>query len=296
MKQLLKLSFISGVLLFALVTSVFPNTNGLSTLLRKQIKTNKKIEILILSKKIAIGVVDLTDKENPQVDVINGDDMMYAASLPKIAILLAAMDHIDKGTLTLTEAVNNDMARMIRYSSNTAASRMIDRVGGVDGVNKVMMDPKYGFYNKSTGGGLWVGKPYGRSTVRKGDPLKGITHGATVRQISRFYTELATGKLISPARSAQMLKYLKSPGISHKFVYSLKQDYPISNLYRKSGSWRHYHADSVLVYGKDGQPKYVLTAIVHDQNGEKILRDLAKSVETVISLHREQSQQVADLK
>ena len=53
------------------------------------------------------------------------------------------------------------------------------------------------------------------------DPLRGLIHGATVTQVCRFYYLMATGRLISPERSRQMLEYLNAPGIHHKFVHSL---------------------------------------------------------------------------
>jgi len=44
---------------------------------------------LIDQGKMAVGLVDLQDPESPRFAQVNGDTMMYAASLPKIAILLA---------------------------------------------------------------------------------------------------------------------------------------------------------------------------------------------------------------
>ena len=41
---------------------------------------------------------------------------------------------------------------------------------------------------------------------------------------------------------------LGDPGIDHKFVRTLKRLAPEAELYRKSGSWRDWHADSVLVW------------------------------------------------
>ena len=67
--------------------------------------------------------------------------MMYAMSLPKIAILLAATDAIEKGELFETPEVKKDMRLMISKSNNATATRMIDRVG-YDKLEAVMTDPK----------------------------------------------------------------------------------------------------------------------------------------------------------
>ncbi len=42
------------------------------------------------NKKAAFVVVDITDLQHPKVAGVNPDVMLYAASLPKIAILLGA--------------------------------------------------------------------------------------------------------------------------------------------------------------------------------------------------------------
>ncbi|MGB5647995.1 MAG: hypothetical protein WBM55_12815, partial [Muriicola sp.] len=65
--------------------------------LENQLMKNPKWKKLIDSKRMAVGVVDLRDPNKVAFARINGNHMMYAASLPKIAILLAAMDAIEKG-------------------------------------------------------------------------------------------------------------------------------------------------------------------------------------------------------
>ncbi len=47
------------------------------------------------NKKLALTLVDITDEDNPKVAAVNGTEMMYAASLPKIAILLGAFEKIE---------------------------------------------------------------------------------------------------------------------------------------------------------------------------------------------------------
>jgi len=45
-------------------------------------------------KRLAVALVDLSDPERPRVASVNPDTMMYAASLPKIAVLLGAFEKI----------------------------------------------------------------------------------------------------------------------------------------------------------------------------------------------------------
>ncbi|ADV49979.1 hypothetical protein Celal_2695 [Cellulophaga algicola DSM 14237] len=254
---------------------------SLQTNLEKELKMNPKWKKLILEKKMAVGVVDLSDPDNTRFARINGNHMMYAASLPKIAILLAAMDAIDKGQLKETKEVKDDMRLMISKSNNQASTRMIDRVG-YKKIEDVMTDPKYAFYDEHKGGGLWVGKRYGSGGDTNREPLKNLSHAATVTQVCRYYYLLANGKLVNEKRSKQMLAIMENPDLHHKFVNTLDRIAPHARLFRKSGSWRTYHSDSILVWGEDPDRRYILVALIDDASGEQIIRDLVKPVEKVL--------------
>jgi len=252
--------------------------------LDKELNANPKWRNLIAQKKMAVGLVDLSNPKQTKFARINGNHMMYAASLPKIAILLASMDAIEKGELKETEEVRKDMRLMISKSDNRASTRMIDRIG-YDKIEAVMTDPSYEFYDEELGGGLWVGKRYGGGGDTNREPLKNLSHAASVTQVCRFYYLLANGRLVNENRSEQMLKIMEDPELHHKFVNTLDEIAPEARLFRKSGSWKTYHSDSVLVWGKDPNRRYVLVALVDDPSGEQIIRKLVISVEQVLQRH-----------
>ncbi|MEA1784742.1 serine hydrolase [Arenibacter sp. GZD96] len=249
--------------------------------LEAQVKSNPDWERLIREKKMAVGVVDLSNPENFKFASINGDHMMYAASLPKIAILLAAMEAIEKGELKETDEVKRDMRLMISVSNNQASTRMIDRLG-YKKIEAVMTHPRYELYNEKQGGGLWVGKRYGGGGDTNREPLKNLSHAATVAQVCKYYYMLANGKLVNSKRSAQMLNIMENPELHHKFVNTLDQIAPNARLFRKSGSWKDFHSDSVLVWSKNRSRRYILVALIQDANGEQIIRDLVKPVEKAL--------------
>ena len=249
--------------------------------LRARLTRNTTWARLIDQKKMAAGVVDITDPLLPRFAEVNGDAMMYAASLPKIAVLLAAFQAMEDGRLEQTPEVMQDLKAMIQVSSNSAATRSIDRAGGIEVIDSVLTSPRYQLYDKGRGGGLWVGKRYAKTGGVLRDPLKGLSHAASVRQVCRFYYLLATGRLVSFDRSREMLNVLSEPTLYHKFVHALRQMAPQAQLYRKSGSWRDWHSDSVLVWGTQWR-RYILVGMVEYPTGGLIMEQLVPVVEEVL--------------
>ena len=252
----------------------------LQSTLENILKANPTWKSLIRQKRMSVGLVDLNDELNPRFASVNGDHMMYAASLPKIAVLFAAMDAIENGTLEDTPVVRQDMWLMISKSNNAASTRMIDRVG-FQAIEDILCDARYNFYDEENGGGLWVGKRYAAAGKKNPDPIKGLSHAASVNSICRFYYQMATGQLVSEQRSAEMLSIMENPSLHHKFVNTLDRIAPDARLFRKSGSWKSWHSDSILVWGEDGR-KYILTALIESKNGEQIIRNLVKPAEKAL--------------
>lgn len=257
------------------------NDPSLQTQLELELRSRPEWRNLIAEKKMAIGVVDLRDPDHARFAGINENQMMYAASLPKIAVLLSTMEGIDKGQIKETPSLRKDMRLMISKSDNAASTRLIDKVG-FNRIEAVMTDPKYAFYDPANGGGLWVGKRYGKGGDTHREPIMNLSHAATASQVCRFYYLLAHGQLVNEERSKQMLRIMENPELHHKFVNTLNKIAPNARLFRKSGSWRTYHSDSILVWGNAQSRRYILVALVDDPRGEQIIRELVRPVEKVL--------------
>ncbi len=225
----------------------------------------------VSSGRLAVALVIVTDPENPRLAEINGHQMVYAASLPKIAILLAAAAAVHERRLIMDSSLERDLNDMIRYSCNDCATRALDRVGRQYLID-TLQSPEYQFYDQAKAGGLWVGKDYGPRKAYKRDPLAGLSHGATAFQAARFYYKLYTRTLVSPEASEMMLGMLVNPGISHKFVKGL-EGYEDLTIYRKSGTWKIWHADSALVTVDDAA--YIMVALANDPGAAEWLVRLA---------------------
>ena len=238
-----------------------------------------RLDDAVAEKRLAIALVDITDPQQPRLAGVNEHRMMYAASLPKIAIMLAAFQKAEDTGEPLNQSSKELLTRMIRDSSNAAATEMSDWVG-LDYISKVLMSNRYKFYDEEDDGGIWVGKAYARRGAWRRDPLGNLSHAASAFEVSRFSYLLATGRLVNPSASAEMKQMLSRPAIKHKFVLGLGQARPKSKVYRKSGTWRNYHSDSALVE-RDGHA-YIAVALCHDARCGKWLKNLIVRFDNLI--------------
>jgi beta-lactamase class A len=229
-------------------------------------------------KRLSVALVDISTIRNPRVAAVNGDHMVYAASLPKIAILLGAFKQIENGDMQWDDKTQQALTDMIRISSNRAASEMLRRVGPIR-LAGILQSSKYSLYAPQFNGGLWCGKEYGKRGAWKRDPLHNLSHGATAMQTARFYYMLETDQLVSPTLTRHMKEILSKPAIHHKFVKGL-EDRPGSKIYRKSGSWKRWHADSAIV--ENGKHKYIVVGLAEHPDGGKWLKQLITPLHDLI--------------
>lgn len=228
--------------------------------------------------ELALLLMIVTDPDHPRLAQVNGHKMMYAASLPKIAILFGAAVALDDGQLQINDALHDDMINMIRYSCNDCATRVLELVGR-DELIALLQSPEYDFYDADGEGGLWVGKAYDSRPAYSRDPLYNLSHGATAFQVARFYYRLQNGTLVSPEVSGLMQEALSEPGIQHKFVKGLRRIAGLQ-LLRKSGTWRDYHADSALVRSKDDI--YIIVGLAKNRKGGEWLTQLAEPLNHLV--------------
>ena len=241
--------------------------------------TSLKLDEAVKLKALGVVLVDITNLSSPRMAHVNPNEMMYAASLPKIAILLGAFERIAKEEMKLNEETRQKLELMIRKSSNVAATEILNQVGK-DYLAELLQSPKYRLYDPEKNGGLWVGKEYSKSGAWKRDPLHNLSHGATALQVARFYYMLETGQLVSPELSRQMKDILGSPAISHKFVKGLKSIYPDVRIYRKSGTWKEFHSDSAIIE-HDGH-RYIAVALAKSPSGGNWLSDLIVGIDQLV--------------
>lgn len=287
------LTCLSLLLLFALPVKAEPIYPSLESCADSDLqqRLEKSLARLKLDRaaaggELAVALVDITDPAAPRLAMVNGDRMMYAASLPKIAILFGAFERIARDELTFDGRLRAALTNMIRFSSNRAATEVLNLVGKPF-LARLLQSPAYRLYDPDRGGGLWVGKDYGKAPAWQRDPLHHLSHGATAFQVARFYYLLETGRLVSPEMSREMKQILGNPGIRHKFVKGLAQTSPDARIYRKSGTWGEYHADSAIVE-HDGR-RYIAVALARSAAGGQWMSSLIVALDGIIC-HPDSSQ------
>lgn len=222
-----------------------------------------------------VGVLDLV---HLKLAMVRPDHIEYAASVAKIGILLAYFQlHPDAAT-KLDPTTRHELGLMIKASSNEMAAKYSQQLG-LREIQQVLNS--YGFYDASHGGGIWVGKHYGKGGERIGDPVADHSHAATVRQLLRYYLLLEQGKLVSPEASKTMLEIFASPDVphdDHKFVHALQGRHV--QILRKWGTWEDWLHDSALISGP--HRRYILVGLTHHPKGDEYLGDLATAVDDLL--------------
>jgi len=223
----------------------------------------------------AVGLLDLNTL---RLAMIHPDREEYAASVPKIGILLAYFQLHPEAATNLNAQTKHELGLMAKASNNEMAAKFSTELG-LKNIQAVL--DTYHFYDANHGGGIWVGKHYGQTGERYGSPVGDNSHAATVRQLLRYFLLLEQGKLVSPAASKRMREVFASPDIPHddiKFVKGLaRRDVQII---RKWGSWEDWLHDTAVVTG--GGRHYILVALTQHSKGDEYLVEVAKAVDDLV--------------
>jgi beta-lactamase class A len=226
-------------------------------------------------QQTAVGVLDLNTL---RLAMIHPDREEYAASIPKIGILLTYFQLHPEAATNSNPGTRHELGLMTKASNNEIAAKY-SRELGLKQIQTVL--DSYHFYDTNHGGGLWVGKHYGQSDERYGSPVADNSHAATVRQLLRYFLMLEQGRLVSPAASQTMREIFASPDIPHddiKFVKGLAGRNV--QLIRKWGSWEDWQHDAAIVSG--GERHYILVALTQHPRGDDYLIEFAQAVDDLL--------------
>ena len=251
-----------------------PLNSGLQAQL-ENIDATLRTKYDMTTNQTSLGLLDL---RTLRLAMIYPDREDYGASVAKIGILFAYFDLRPDAATNIDAQTRHELGLMIKPSSNEMAAKYSQMLG-LKPIQHAL--ESYGFYDASHGGGIWVGKHYGITGERIGDPVGDNSHAVTVRQVLRYYLLMEQGKLISPAASRTMREIFASPDIPAediKFVKGLAGRH--LEILRKSGTWENWLHDSAIITGPDRC--YILVALTNHPKGDDYLADLAVAVDDLM--------------
>ncbi len=230
-------------------------------------------ELGIPADRRAIGVADPV---RARWAAVNPDTMSYGASVPKIAIVLAYLLETPSFVEHPEPREMRELQRIIKESDNELAAAYSQRVG-LFRIQAMLESPAYRLYDREHGGGIWCGKHYGIDLPRTGDPLRNLSHAATVRQCLRYYLLFEQDRLGSPAVCRRLREIFAAPWGDFHDDYFVKAARGLDvRLIRKNGLWEDWHLDTARVELAD-RP-LLLAGMVHHPRGPEYLARIGRAL------------------
>src|SRR5262245_21360398 len=174
-------------------------------------------------EKIAITVIDLTDRSHPVWASHRGEAGTYPASVVKLFYLVAARHQIESGVLKETPELDRALHDMIVSSSNDATHYVVDVLTGTtDGPDlgeaelrewqskRNLMNRYFqslGYEGINVNQKTWCEGPYVRERQGLG-PNREYRNKLTTEAVARLWYEIITGRAAKPEGTRAMLDLL----------------------------------------------------------------------------------------
>jgi len=250
---------------------------------------------LAQEKKLSVTLVDLYDKQRKSAQ-INGDLSQYGASMAKLVPLVSLAKRVCESGQDLPTSVKDDAARMMRGSSNVAASKMVrfghsDLQDAFETHAKNMIDLGL-FVPKSQGGtgGLMISKAFDgrvngefRDVWHKNPYDTHGGHALTTDKVAELFERFSKGTLVCQKGQELMRDVMCTSGVGNvntspyqdgragkdpmfnevndRLVKGLRQVRPDSTICRKTGTYaaKGTVGDAALIERSDA--KYAVVVV-----------------------------------
>ena len=175
-------------------------------------------------KHLAVTLIDVTEPRKPERGSFRGSEPIYPASVVKLFYLAAAHRWLEDGRLKQTAELERALKDMIVESSNDATHFVLDALTGVSNGAELPPAEMRGWAEKRNAvnryfaalgyAGInvnqkpWCEGPYGRERQFLGEKFTN-RNKLTTDATALLLAEIATGRAVSPARSALMLNLMK---------------------------------------------------------------------------------------
>jgi beta-lactamase class A len=252
-------------------------------------------------EQLAVTVIDLRGAMPVQAHY-RGDERFYPASVIKLFFLAAAHRGLEDGKLADTPELRRALRDMMVDSSNDATNHLVDVLTGTTGGPELPAGEldawsekrgavtryfeSLGYKNVNAKRKTWGDGPYGRESQDMKAHPPARNHLST-NDTARLLTEIATGRCITPVRSAEMLELMardpftkSTDADSQSIGFTGPALTPGMKLWSKAGwvSWARH--DAVLIELPGGGRVIIVTFTdgrEHAQN-RKIIAAVARRV------------------
>src|SRR5580765_1421829 len=178
----------------------------------------------LTESQLSITLIDLRDPKHPAAASFRGNERIYPASVVKLFYLGAVHRWLEDKKIEETDELKRAVRDMIVDSSNEATQYVLDvltqTTGGFELPAKEMEQWQYKrnavnrYYSSMDYANINVNQKtfcedaYGRERVSRG-PNGENRNKLTTDATARLLAEIATGRAVNQARSAQMMELLK---------------------------------------------------------------------------------------
>ncbi|MBI5769416.1 MAG: serine hydrolase [Verrucomicrobia bacterium] len=256
------------------------------------------------AEQLAVTVVDLRGPA-PVSASVRGDERFYPASVIKLFFLAYAHRLMEDGQLADSPELRRGMKDMIVDSYNEATSYIVDAITGTTSGPELAADElekwhhtrgvvtRYfaglGYQNVNAQRKPWGEGPYGREKqdMTAHPPARNFL---STNDTARLLTEIALGKSVSAARSAQMLELMARAPFAPKTAKTDPDDQSLAftgaaltpgmKLWSKAGwvSWARHDAALIELPGGGRVVIVVFTDGREHANNRAIIPAVARRV------------------
>lgn len=251
--------------------------------------------------QLAATLVDLRDTSRPVSANYRGNVQIYPASVVKLFYLAAVHRWMEDGKIQETDEVRRAMRDMIVDSSNEATHYLVDLLTGTTSgpeLSPAEMEEWYqkrnavnryfaslGYTNINVNRKPWCEGPYGREMQSMKLHAPNHRNWLTTDATARLLVEIVARRMVSAARSAEMMKLLsRDPFSADKKAESQARDFtgialsPGDRLWSKAGWTSETRHDAAYVELASGQ-KFVLAIFTTGHATEReIIPILAREI------------------
>jgi beta-lactamase class A len=273
----------------------------------EQLKKHLENEIQKSGAEVSLALKDL---ESGEELLIHAEEMMHAASLMKVPVMIEVFRRAERAKFSLTDKIPvtnqfksivdgssysllvtddsdediyqligeelsiRDLAEhMITVSSNLATNILMELVGAVN-VMETMKE--MGIYNMEVLRGVEDTKAYERGLNNRTDALS----------MMQVMLSIAEGKAVSPGACKEMIEIMTQQKFRDKIPAGIPEGVKVAN---KTGSITRIDHDAAIVF-PEGQRPYVLVVLTRGiekrEEAEQLISRLSRTIYQSLTKHK----------